>query len=118
MDISLAVEYFAIASVYLAGKSEVSTQRLDGLCTTCNTLETAFEVGGKLNPVICRNTEPLQNRWGGCAYSATFTISDNSASPVDQLNGEGDMQLVDRRVHELFQHSGGISDIHDLQNTN
>ena len=53
VDLLLAVEYFAIASVYLPGKSEVSTQRFDGLCTTCNTLEAGFELGGKLNPVLC-----------------------------------------------------------------
>ena len=98
MDLLLAVEYFAIASVYLSGKSEVSTQRLDRLWAACDTLEAGFEVGGKLNPVRCRNTEPLQNRWGGCAYSATFTISDNSASPVDQLN------VVDKIKDQAFRH--------------
>ena len=86
MDLLLAVEYFAIAPVYLPNKSKVSTQRLDRLWAACNTLEAGFEVGGKLNPVICRNTEPLQNRWGRSVYSATFVISDNSASPVNQLN--------------------------------
>ena len=53
LDLLLTVEYFAIASIHLPGKSEMSTQRFDGLCTTCNTLEARFELGGKLNPVLC-----------------------------------------------------------------
>ena len=53
VDLLLTVEYFAIASIHLPGKSEVSTQRFDGLCATCNTLEAGFEVSRKLNPVLC-----------------------------------------------------------------
>lgn len=32
------------------------------------------------------------------------------------VDAEGNMQLVDRRIHELFKHKGGIGEIQDLQN--
>ena len=44
VELSLAVKYFAIAAVDLSGKSEVSTQRFDGLCTSSNSLESRFEL--------------------------------------------------------------------------
>jgi len=32
------------------------------------------------------------------------------------VDAEGNMQLVDHRIHQLFQHKGGIKEIMSVQN--
>ena len=36
--------------------------------------------------MICGNIESFENRWGSSVNGPSFVISDDSASPVDQLN--------------------------------
>ena len=64
----------------------MSTKFFHGFSTSSNSLETRLESGRQFKPVLGGNIELLQDEWSSCVNGTSLVISDDSASPVDQLD--------------------------------